>query len=520
MNLSQFGHWILRHRLCWFWLGALGLCIQWNDTTLRKANHTHDQGYPYGWDNNGYFAWGRSLALDGDIDFNNDFEFVAHLRGFGGTQRDYARYMAGHPRTPTGLTPNKYGIGLGLLALPLLLTARLAAALHTARTGLAVSPFATIYPLAFIVSSILVGFMGIAVSFRLLARFYGRRYALGGVLAGLLGLTIGFYVWLDPTMAHGAGFGLTTLFVAVALRWKAALERVLESGRVREILLPSALMGLLLGVACMVRYTNATFGLVPAVLALAVLARSRKHAEFPWPARRWLTLALASLGVATLAALVGFLPQMVAWKVLYGSPFTYSYQGEKLEFWPRHAWSILVGPRNSLFLWTPLAILAVGGLLLAAVRGKELALAGLTVWLATLWIYGGWECYWLGAGFGMRGFTECSFFFFLGLAELFQRTGRAWPERLPCGRLLRGFALLLVLWNLYFILCFQSRIQIPAQPFAGRQLLENWPQCAAYAGNNARLMAGVGVHKYRLFTPAASAQVKKRHRSQEASAGK
>ncbi len=273
-------------------------------------------------------------------------------------------------------------------------------------------------------------------------------------------------------MAHGAGFALISFFLLAAMQWDRKLAGdwvgTGDNGNTRGLLVSAALMGLLLGVACMVRSTNIIFAIVPIVLVVTRWTRTDKgqRVEEIKPAR---LCSLVALG----GALIGFVRQMIAWKILYGSYLTYTYQGETLHALPRYAGQVLFGLRNSLFVWTPLALVAVGGLVLAARRGQALAIAGLVVLLGTLWIYGSWETYWLGHGFGMRGFVECSPFFFLGLASVWRRFGTGQRRRF-IGRLGRGAIVLLVLWNLYFVMCYRADIQPHGEPFAGLELLTQW----------------------------------------------
>ncbi|MCE5229956.1 hypothetical protein LLG95_10215 [bacterium] len=430
--------------------------------------------------------------MDGDIDFHNDFNFIANLRGFRGTAEAYRKYLETTPRTKTGAVPDKYGIGMGLVSLPLLLTARAAAAIYSNCTGIRVSPFAAVYPMAHIVTSIICGFIGVALVFTILKSIYGRTIACWGVACGVMGLSIGYYIWFDITLSHAVGLCFTSLFVLLCLRWRRTL---IEPGS-GSTTAAAFMMGLVLGIACAVRYTNIEFVLVPFVLAIVERVKNRSGSVTAKP-------VLISLGCAAVGWGLAFLPQMLAWKAMFGSFLTYSYTGEKMHPWPHNALHILFGLRSGLFVWTPLAFFCVAGLLLAAWRGRPLAIAGVVVWLATVWIYGSWWSDGLGPSFGMRGFCECTPFFCLGIAELIDRA----RQHEMTSRLLRAGLVVLVLFNLYLITCYHARILPEYGPFVVKPLFSHPDQwCAQFKKDYFYLFMPnkYEQHTFPLFTPEAN----------------
>ena len=73
------------------------------------------RAWPVGWDNNFYLAWGRSLAVDGERDFENDIAYAGSLPSEGAPA--FRDYVTRGERTATGRVANKYAVGTGLLAL-------------------------------------------------------------------------------------------------------------------------------------------------------------------------------------------------------------------------------------------------------------------------------------------------------------------------------------------------------------------------------------------------------------------
>jgi hypothetical protein len=314
-----------------------------------------------------------------------------------------------------------------------------------------------------VASGVFWGFAGFAFTHLLLTRVYSPGIARRAVLAGALGLPLGYYVWVEPTMAHATGFGVATLHVLSAWTWSRRVWVVAPTSGAGGW---AFLTGLTLGVACSVRLTNVALGAVPLIVALTAHSSAPEGGRIRWPAM----IRAGSLFVA--GAAVGFLPQVIAWKVVYGAFVVDSYAvaGETWSAWPGNLLLVLFGLRNGLFTWTPLAVVAVAGVVWG-VRERPLCRAGAIVLLVTAWIYGGWATYWLGSSFGMRGFVDVSFFLLLGLAEVLARV-----SRLPVLTRRAGTVLLVasLAWTLHVAVCYRAQIQPHGQPLVLKPLVTEW----------------------------------------------
>ncbi len=431
-----------------------------------------------GWDQNGYLAWGRSIAVDGDVDFSNDYAFVASLRGYGPVVDAFAEWSERLYIDGVDYPINIYGMGCGFLALPFMYLGRMLCWLWSVLTGVEVSPFAAIYPIAHVSAQVFVGFLGLWACFTVMRRVFDERIALLTVLTSCAGLSLGYYLLISPAMAHAAGFGLNSILVLLALRWRRSLEEYIDAASRKTTLLSSAFgMGIILGLALMVRNTNALICMTPVCLGADLFIR-RKERSVRLQVLVGIGLSLLCAGAGTA---IGFLPQMIAWKFIYGSLFTNSYSGfaEFLPY-PRFFFRILFGREIGLFLWTPLAFLAVFGLIVRARRRDALAIAGLVVLFAVALLYGSWSWFDLGFPYGHRGFVDYSIFFILGLAECLviarkwtqkrKASGRGWAK----GKALRFTIIVLVCWNLYQVVAFRAGLQPPSKPWAGHHLITDW----------------------------------------------
>jgi hypothetical protein len=246
----------------------------------------------------------------------------------------------------------------------------------------------------------------------------------------VLGSPLLNYSAIEMAMGHGSAAAATALF---AWYWAATFGSPLA----RRWLAVGGLVGL----AALMRWQLATLALLP--VAEFVLAAYRERSP------RATAAAAARLALAGLAALAVFLPQMIAWKVLYGHWFVTPMP--LAHNWLHPDWArVLVGTDRSLFYWTPLVALPLLGCLLFSVRPIRPGmgprpllrlLAGAFAVQVYLMASISGEGVRLGDAFGFRPLTEAVVLLAPGLALLLETTSPRWRRCLLAG------CLLLIAWN-------------------------------------------------------------------------
>ena len=375
-----------------------------------------------------YFAYLRSLAFDRDLDFANEWQHWS---------------LPEEAVTPTGHRRIQGSIGPAVFWSPFYALAhiyvRADSAFGSGRwaadgyTG----PYARATLAGTLVAAVLASFLLGSV---IAARFDPVVAALA-VTSAVATSTVLHYVFVQPGMAHGLTYALAAGGV-----WAA--DRVDRNPSLRAW----ALLGSTVGLLALVRPQAAAFGLLLAPLVLRDLSRGRLRV--PW------------LLAAGAAAFVAFLPQMAAWKVIYGHWFT---QSRELEVWaqqagvkqqvlfrmsswfdPRslHLWDTLFAGDRGLFSWTPFMLIGVVGLVFAVSRFGYLALGGLLVFAATAWFNGSVATYRAGDSFGARRFDLIVPFVALSFAVILDACRRR-PLVVPALVLALG-----ALWNVGFIRLF------------------------------------------------------------------
>jgi hypothetical protein len=324
-------------------------------------------------DGKAYYAWARSILLDGDIDFRNDYHLIFPPDSL---PPEAARL------TPVGLVVNKYPVGMAILETPGVLVGHLIA---NVLPGPAADGVSLPYQVAVVWSLILFSFFSFALLYRaMLLLGAERRWAGTFCLMMLLGTNLIRYVSREAAMAHAAGMAVMNVLLFLIARW--GVERV----RLRWY--QGLAWGGLAGLLFLIRNTNILLLPVAAVLI--------------WRQRR-LTLPEA-VPVVLGAAAISALQPLSLW-LLWGTFRLSTYSGESFTAGLTGIIGALFSSRHGLFVhhpWYAALILLAGFAALRVARLRSLAAVVLGSVLLMTVANGTWHCWWFGHGFGNRAFIE------------------------------------------------------------------------------------------------------------------
>ncbi len=317
-----------------------------------------------------YFAPLRSLVVDFDLDFENEYRVLGAEPGY-------------FQRTSTSRLPNHHSVGPALLWLPAYLLAHALGLLGVYRaTG-----FGYPYFTAVATATAFGGFAGVVFVFRLLRGYFEENAAL---VATLLLWLATFHIWymvFEPSMSHA--FAMATVSGLILLA-----QRGLKGAR------GFFLAGAASGLVALVRWQNAVF--VPAALALALSKRERPT--------HWELIFFA------LGSLLVFSPQLFYWKLLYGSFLLVPHGSGYIDLGSPQIEQVLFSSRHGLLSWTPVLWLALAGVPRLLRRAPTIAAPLAIATLLALYVNASVHDWWAGASFGSRRFDGALVFFALGLA--------------------------------------------------------------------------------------------------------
>ena len=384
-----------------------------------------------------YFSYLRSLWFDRDVSFENEYRYfydhqIAQSADFHHTFLEL--------ETATGRRINYGTMGCAILWVPFYAVADMTTRVMRA-TGrdIAADGYSHPYISAVAYGSAFYGFATILLSIAAARRVVGRE-AFTSALAVWFGTPLLFYMYVAPPFSHACSAFAVALFVTVWLRVREAwsIEGAIVLG------LAGALMA-------MVREQDVFFALGPAFDIAITLATGqegrqprRSEAKAGGPAsseRGRLNVALAA--VAGLAAFViGYLPQLLAYKALNGKFGPSPLVTRKMYWSAPHALQVLLDTQHGFFFWTPLAILALAGLLLLAERNHIIGASMLLMFGLQVYISGAVESWTVAGAFGQRRFVALTILLVVGLAAL-----RASVTGRPARLVMNTAVALCVWWN-------------------------------------------------------------------------
>lgn len=373
-----------------------------------------------------YYAYLRSLAIDRDVDFTNDYALLYTTSD----ETDPAGNVWLTRRTDTGRVENMMSIGPAVLWAPFFLATYLTIALlRPIGLSIPLDGLAPPFPLSAGIAGIVYAALGAYLCYRSCRLLFPPAPSVWAALVAWLATSVVYYSVISPAYSHSTSLFAAALFVFVWLVTRGD-DRMRRYG----------LVGALAGLAALVRWQDA----VIVVLPLGELAASVAKGRRPLGS---VAVRAGLMGCVILAALI---PQLLAWRAIYGEFFVMP-QGAGFMRWTEPAvLSVLFSLNHGLFSWTPAVLLAAVGLPLLIRRDAVLGWSALVVLTLAVYINAAVSDWWAGEAFGARRFIAATPLFALGLAAVFS-TWR-WRDR-PAA--LRWTACSLVAYNLLFVLQYQ-----------------------------------------------------------------
>ena len=396
----------------------------------------------------GYYAFARSLLIQHNLDFTPDYQHAnssfrePRLDETGRPRKDYV--------TSTGHLDNHFSVGPALLWSPFLLVAH-AGVLTVRALGSTVSAdgFSAPYRLAMALSTVLYGFLGLWIAFRIARKYTDERWAWLATIAVWGGTSLALYMYFNPSWSHAHSAFVVAVFFWY---WLHTSER----RSVSQWLILGAVAGLMLNVY----FANAALLIIIGAEALSAYAAAFRTSPAWFSACRGLFLRHSLFAITLLICL---LPTFLSRQVIYGSPFTCGYIPVRFWSWKSPAFAqVLFSSDHGLFSWTPLIALSFIGLLLFWRRMPSVggpALLGVLAFYYLIASYPDWDGI---SSFGNRFFVSLTVFFVLGLAVLLQQIA-AYFRRPSTAMAVSSAALLLfLLWNFGLMFQWGSHL-IPAR---------------------------------------------------------
>ncbi len=359
-----------------------------------------------------YYAHVRSLYFDRDIDFANEFEH------FGILDRSDKRVA-----TPTGHRRTIFSVGPALLWMPFYA----AGDLWARARGDVEDGYSEAHIRSVCLASLVYGVLGLLLVDRVLRQVVSQNVAAWTVILLLYATFLYWYMVHEAAMSHALSFFAAA--VVLAIWWE---------GREQLSARRAAALGLAIGLAATVRWQNGVLLLLPAGVLFGELPRA------------W--LPAIQKGLLTLAAFaLGTLPQLLAWKAVFGAYLLADppHGRDFLRLGHPFLLETFFSSRHGLLYWTPILWAGFLGYIPLVRRDRRTALLLLAPLAVMSYVNACSGDWWAGGSFSNRRFDSVLPLLAIGLAATLAALARG-AARHPWGGILAAGGML-VCWNLLFM---------------------------------------------------------------------
>ncbi len=372
-------------KITWWGIAVIMLWVFFN---IGRWKHAGERGKIIDWDIISYYGYLPAAVIHKDL----SLKFIDEAPDGYAKRREFW-----WSETPVGGRVFKFTMGNAIMYAPFFLLAdayvQLAGGKRTGFTG----P----YEFFLALSSLFYLMLGLWFLRKVLLRHFSEGVVSVVLLAVLFGTNLFYYTTWEPAMSHGYSFALISIYLYVTIRW-------LETQKLKY----AVFWGLLFGLITLIRPINmlvVLFLLFYGVWSVkdVVTRVSLLLTNFP------------SILLAGVSAFLMVLPQLLYWKMNTGQWIYYSYGDEHFYFNNPHILEGLFSFRKGWFIYTPLMLLALFGLI-PMYKTKAPAFIPVVAFMAVyIYVVFSWWCWWYGGSFGMRSMIDTYPFMAFPLAAVF-----------------------------------------------------------------------------------------------------
>lgn len=341
-----------------------------------------------------YYTSLRSIIIDRDINFKNEFEYFYNQRSPYTGNRKLPFILPENPET--GNQPTKYPIGSAVFLIPpFLLTHSILSTLQGVGIGVTADGYNIIYQSSAALGSLLYAFLGLILIYSLGKKIFEPKIAFLATLAIWLATPLIYYMTLEPLTSQPISFFSVSAFVYL---WYTT--------RNNRKLYQWISLGIIGGLMSIVRYQDSLFLLIP------IVDQFRKL--IPNLSKIFLFLFFAALIISV---------QLNINNYLFGSPFRTGEGDAGFPYLlsPKILYTLFSFERG-LFVWSPVLVFASVGLYWFI---RKFRLAGILLIISfflQVYIVSSWIDPTQGDSFGNRILINSNVIFALGLMQFLKET--------------------------------------------------------------------------------------------------
>lgn len=341
-----------------------------------------------------YYSTLRSIAIDHDLNLENEYQYFHYLTSPFTGNRKIPQIPSRNPNT--GNLPAKYPIGSAiLLTPPFLFTDGILIVLQKLGVNVSVDGYNLIYQIAAALASLFFAFLGLLLIYNLAKKIFEPKVALLGTLGIWLATPLIYYITMEPLSSQSISFFAVSLFIYL---W--------YTSRHNRQLYQWIGLGIIGGLMSIVRYQDSLFLILPIIDQIIAF-------------RKFVLGLLVFLLFVGLAISI----QMGVNNYFYGSPFNLGTYDVGLPYLtsPKIFYT-LFSLQRGLLVWSPILIFAFIGLYWFIKKNKVVGILLTFTFTLQVYIVSSWADPSQGDSFGNRILINSSLIFALGLMQFLQKT--------------------------------------------------------------------------------------------------
>lgn len=280
---------------------------------------------------------------------------------------------------------NVFTCGVAILQLPFFVAA------HgiTKYLDLEPSGYGPVYFSSVFFATLFYVMLGLIFLYKALLRFFKPKMAFLSVVLIFYATNLFYYTVMSPGMSHGYSFFLISVYIYFVPVFYA------KTG-VKSTLL----VAFPLALATLIRPTTIVVLLYFLLYGVATFTDLKERITFF--VRKWHFLL-----IMLLTGILVFSPQMMYWHFVTGKFFLYSYQEEGFtNILSPKIFTVLFGPRNGWFIYTPLMLFATAGLIYLTCKRKLNSIATLIILIIIVYLNSSWWRPTFSSAAGYRALVE------------------------------------------------------------------------------------------------------------------
>lgn len=254
------------------------------------------------------------------------------------------------------------------------------------------------------IGSIIYVIIGFWYTRKTLLLFFNEWITAMTILILLFGTNLFYYTYREGEMTHGYLFFLISIFLYHTIKWYS-LKKIKHF----------YLLSFTAGFITLIRPTEIIILIIPLFYQVKNF-QTLKSNIFEILSLKWKLL------IAILFFIIPIIPQLIFWEIHTGQFLFFSYgSSEGFFFNDPKLYSVIFGWHKGWFIYTPMAVFMIFGLMLMLIKKEKIALSIFIYLIINIYLISSWWDWGFGGAFGMRALVQSYALLVIPLAYLLKK---------------------------------------------------------------------------------------------------